>query len=58
MLLALGPLPYYWHRSAVFNFYAAMAATTVDVVYLGETVCSRRHELRLADWLEIGARLR
>jgi hypothetical protein len=41
-----------------FNFYDAMAATPVDVVYLGETVCSRRHELRLADWLDIAKRLR
>src|SRR5690606_37900208 len=24
-----------------------------DIVYLGETVCSRRHELRLPDWIEI-----
>jgi collagenase-like PrtC family protease len=58
MKLALGPLLYYWQRDAIFNFYAAMAATPVDVVYLGETVCSRRHELRLADWLDIAARLR
>ena len=58
MKLALGPLLYYWQRDAVFAFYDAMAATPVDVVYLGETVCSRRHELRLADWLEIAARLR
>ncbi|OGA97370.1 MAG: U32 family peptidase [Burkholderiales bacterium RIFCSPHIGHO2_12_FULL_61_11] len=57
MKLALGPLLYYWQRDAVFAFYNAMAATPVDVVYLGETVCSRRHELRLADWLEIAARL-
>jgi collagenase-like PrtC family protease len=58
MKIALGPLLYYWQRDAVFAFYDAMAATPVDVVYLGETVCSRRHELRLADWLEIAARLR
>ena len=55
--IALGPIQYYWPRSTVFSFYEAMAAAPVDVVYLGETVCSRRHELRLADWLEIAAKL-
>jgi collagenase-like PrtC family protease len=55
--LALGPILYYWPRETVFRFYEAIAATPVDIVYLGETVCSRRHELRLADWLEIAAKL-
>ncbi|WP_096668991.1 U32 family peptidase [Polaromonas sp. AET17H-212] len=58
MKIALGPLLYYWQRETVFNFYDTVAVTPVDVVYLGETVCSRRHELRLADWLDIAARLR
>ena len=58
MKLALGPLLYYWPRNTVFRFYDGIATTPVDVVYLGETVCSRRHELRLADWLEIAGRLR
>lgn len=51
--LALGPIQYYWPRETTFKFYEAVARTPVDIVYLGETVCSRRHELRLADWLEI-----
>ncbi len=57
MKISLGPIQYYWPRDAVFGFYEAMAAAPVDVVYLGETVCSRRHELRLADWLDIAALL-
>ena len=32
--LALAPLPYYWPRAQVFDFYAAIAATPVDLVYL------------------------
>ena len=55
MKLALGPLLYYWPRQSVLDFYADIAESTIDSVYLGETVCSRRHELRLEDWLEVGA---
>ncbi|MBN8442006.1 MAG: U32 family peptidase [Thauera sp.] len=54
MKLALGPLLYYWPRQSVLDFYADIAESTIDSVYLGETVCSRRHELRLDDWIEVG----
>lgn len=57
MKIALGPIQYYWPRDTVFAFYEAMAAAPVDVVYLGEAVCSRRHELRLGDWLALAALL-
>ncbi len=58
MKLALGPLLYYWPRQRTLAFYEEIADAAVDVVYLGETVCSRRHELRLPDWLAIGEQLR
>ena len=58
MQLALGPLLYYWPRDTVLHFYEAIAAAPVDVVYLGEAVCSRRHELRLSDWLAVASKLR
>lgn len=57
MQLSLGPLLYYWSREDALAFYAAVATWPVDIVYLGETVCSRRHLLRLPDWLELAERL-
>lgn len=57
MKLALGPVLYYWDRDTMFGFYEEMAAAPVDIIYLGETVCSRRHLLRLQDYLDIAERL-
>ncbi|WP_126447441.1 U32 family peptidase [Sulfuricystis multivorans] len=57
MKLALGPLLYYWPRQRVMDFYAEMIEAPVDVVYLGEAVCSRRHEMRLDDYLEAATML-
>ena len=56
MKLALGPLTYYWPRERVFDFYERALTWPVDIVYLGEAVCSRRHELRLEDWMELAQR--
>jgi len=55
--LSLGPIQYFWPRDNVFAFYEHMAAAPVDIVYLGETVCSKRRELRLEDWLALAAML-
>ena len=51
--LSLGPLLYYWPRDEVFAFYESVADSTVDIVYLGETVCSKRRLLRPEAWLQI-----
>jgi collagenase-like PrtC family protease len=53
MRLSLGPLAYFWPRAAVLDFYERAASWPVDIVYLGEVVCSKRRELRLDDWLAI-----
>lgn len=57
MKLSLGPLLYYWPRAAVLSFYEQIAHSPVTTVYLGEIVCSRRHELRRADWLDVAREL-
>lgn len=56
--ISVGPLLYYWSRQETLGFYRALASSAADIVYLGETVCSRRHELRSADWLELAEMLR
>ena len=55
--LSLGPLLYYWSREDSLAFYEEAADWPVDSIYLGETVCSRRHLLRLPDWLELAGKL-
>lgn len=57
MKLSLGPLQYFWPRERALSFYGKVTEWPVDIVYLGEVVCPKRRELRLDDWLEIGAAL-
>ncbi len=56
--LSLGPVMYNWPRSRLLAFYAEMAETPLDIVYLGEAVCSKRRQLNLPDWVALGKELR
>lgn len=55
--LALGPILYFWPVGKVLDFYDAVAASPVDIVYLGETVCAKRRQMREQEWLSVAQRL-
>ena len=59
MKISLGPVLYYWPKEKVRSFYREVAdSADIDVVYLGETVCPKRSELFLQDYIDIAHQLR
>lgn len=57
MKYSLGPLLYFWPKNDVEAFYQSAVSSDADIVYLGETVCSKRREMRVADWMNLGREL-
>jgi collagenase-like PrtC family protease len=51
--LSVGPVLTYWPRRALIEFYARIAESPARSVCLGEIVCSRRHEMKVDDWLAL-----
>ncbi len=57
MKLSIGPIPYFWPRQQVLDFYQQAADSAAEIIYLGEVICSKRRQLQLDDWLAIGKEL-
>jgi collagenase-like PrtC family protease len=57
MKLSVGPLQYFWPRERALAFYREAVQWPVDIIYIGERVCSKRRELGIADWISLAAEL-
>ena len=57
MKISIAPIQYFWEKQKVFDFYNELKDSPADIVYLGETVCAKRREISLSDWLEIAEQL-
>ncbi|PMH41292.1 U32 family peptidase [Vibrio sp. 10N.286.49.B3] len=53
MKYALGPLLYFWPQQDVEDFYQQAKSSSADIIYLGESVCSKRREIKPKQWLDI-----
>jgi len=51
MKYSLGNILYFWPKAEVEAFYQQAVSSDADIIYLGESVCSKRRELRLKDYL-------
>jgi collagenase-like PrtC family protease len=51
--VSLGPVLYYWDRATLMDFYARAAQSALDVVYVGEAVCSKRRALKTDEWITL-----
>ena len=57
MRLSLGPNLFFWPRQTVEDFYQQHINSPAEVIYLGETVCAKRRNLKPADWIELAKQL-
>ncbi|ALS98028.1 U32 family peptidase [Lacimicrobium alkaliphilum] len=57
MQYSLGPILYFWPKNQVEEFYQQAMQSSADVIYLGETVCSKRRELKTKDWVALAREL-
>ncbi|MFM2485249.1 U32 family peptidase [Celerinatantimonas yamalensis] len=57
MQYAIGPVLYYWPKTELEQFYQQIQQSSAPIVYLGETVCNKRRDMKPNDWLDIAQTL-
>jgi len=57
MKFSLGPSLFFWPKNDVEAYYQQALDSKADIIYLGETVCSKRRELRAKDWINLAKEL-
>lgn len=57
MKYALGPLLYFWPKQNVEDFYQQAKQSDADILYLGESVCSKRREMKPSHWFGLAQEL-
>ncbi|MEX3173900.1 U32 family peptidase [Serratia quinivorans] len=53
MKYALGPVQYYWPKTELEEFYRQAVSSSAEIIYLGESVCTKRREMKVGDWLAL-----
>ncbi len=57
MKYSLGPVLWYWPTARLESFYTSAANSSADIVYLGESVCSKRRATKAGEWLAMAKSL-
>ncbi|WP_294965776.1 U32 family peptidase [uncultured Gilliamella sp.] len=57
MKYALGPVLYYWPKTETEAFYHAAKDSEADIIYMGETVCTKRREMKVPNWLDLAKQI-
>ncbi len=55
--ISIAPVPYFWSKECYYEFYEKISQSSASIVYLGETICSKRRTMKLENWIEIANKL-
>ncbi len=53
MKISLGPVLFFWSGEKLHEFYQKMVQTPADIIYMGETVCSKRRSFNFDGWFDL-----